>query len=213
MADRGRAARWHRDRHVSSGTSCRRSRRDERRWEGGGELRRGVRGIEKPVETPAYAAAFLLIGAVGIMLLMPLASPLIAPGLNVDAWTIAKSLVAMLLVPLASGLAIRASAPDFARPLHRFVKLLAVVATLQCSPASSSFISTASSRRSAVAPWPLSSCGRRNNLGKPKMKHIPFATSSQLQLSAAPSIGQFQGLVPHLVQAELAADRLEVRRS
>lgn len=78
----------------------------------------------------AYAAAFLLIGAAGTVLLMPLALPLFAPGLNVDAWTIARPLVTLLLVPLAAGLAIGASAPGFAKPLQWGVKLLTGVATL-----------------------------------------------------------------------------------
>jgi hypothetical protein len=50
--------------------------------------------------------------------------------LNIDASTIARPLVAMLLVSLAAGLAIRASAPGLAEPFQSGVKPLSGVATL-----------------------------------------------------------------------------------
>jgi BASS family bile acid:Na+ symporter len=78
----------------------------------------------------AYAAAFLLIGAAGTVLLMPFALPLIAPGLTADAWTIARPLMALLLAPLVTGLAIRTLAPGFAQWLRGGVKFLSNVATL-----------------------------------------------------------------------------------
>jgi predicted Na+-dependent transporter len=78
----------------------------------------------------AYAAAFMLIGAVGTVILMPIVLPLVAPGLAIDAWTIAKPLVVLLVAPLAGGLAIRASAPPVAARLQRPVRALSEIATL-----------------------------------------------------------------------------------
>jgi BASS family bile acid:Na+ symporter len=78
----------------------------------------------------AYAAAFMLIGAAGTVLFMPLALPLVAPHLNVDVWAIAKPLLVLLLAPLVIGLAIKAAAPTVAATLRRIVKLVADIATL-----------------------------------------------------------------------------------
>lgn len=78
----------------------------------------------------AYAAAFMLIAAVGTVIFMPLALPLLAPGLNVGPWTIARPLLVLLLLPLAVGLALRAFVPGIAAVLRRVVKLIADTATL-----------------------------------------------------------------------------------
>lgn len=78
----------------------------------------------------AYAACFMLIAAVGTVILMPILLPILEPGLAVSAWTIARPLIVLLLVPLAAGLALRAWAPVLAGHLHRAVKRLADAATL-----------------------------------------------------------------------------------
>lgn len=59
---------------------------------------------------------------VGIMVLLmvvtiaylPIVLPLLLPGVEVDPWAIAQSLVVLMLVPLAIGLLIRANVPDAA---------------------------------------------------------------------------------------------------
>lgn len=78
----------------------------------------------------AYAACFMLIAAVGTVIFMPVMLPILAPGLAVSSWTIARPLIVLLLVPLAAGLAIRAWAPLAASHIHRLVKRLADAATL-----------------------------------------------------------------------------------
>ncbi|MBS0522138.1 MAG: bile acid:sodium symporter [Proteobacteria bacterium] len=78
----------------------------------------------------AYAASFMLIAAVGTVIFMPIALPILEPGLAVSAWTVAKPLLLLLLLPLVAGLAIKAQAPVFAERLHRWVKRLADLATL-----------------------------------------------------------------------------------
>jgi bile acid:Na+ symporter, BASS family len=78
----------------------------------------------------AYTAAFMLIAAIGTVLLMPLAVPLIVPGLSVDPWTVAKPLLALLFLPMAAGIAVKTVAPSLATRLLRFVRPVAGAATI-----------------------------------------------------------------------------------
>ena len=55
----------------------------------------------------AYTAGFMLIAAIGTVLLMPAGVPLIVPGLSVDPLAVAGPLVLLLLLPMASGMALR----------------------------------------------------------------------------------------------------------
>lgn len=78
----------------------------------------------------AYAACFMMIAAVGTVIFMPIMLPILAPGLAVSAWTVARPLILLLLVPLVAGLVVRARAPVFAKYSHRVVKRLADAATV-----------------------------------------------------------------------------------
>ena len=78
----------------------------------------------------AYTAAFMLIAAVGTVLLMPLAVPVIVPGLSVDPWTVAKPLLVLLFLPMAAGIAIKTVAPSLAVRLLRIVRPISNAATL-----------------------------------------------------------------------------------
>lgn len=78
----------------------------------------------------AYAAGFMLIAAVGTVIFMPLALPVLAPGLAVDTWTIARPLIALLLAPLAAGLALRTFLPAAAGRLSSVVRIIGSLATL-----------------------------------------------------------------------------------
>jgi BASS family bile acid:Na+ symporter len=78
----------------------------------------------------AYTAAFMLVAAVGTVIFMPLALPVLAPGFAVDSWSIARPLVVLLVVPLGCGLALRAVLPSLAARLRRIVKFLGNLATL-----------------------------------------------------------------------------------
>ena len=77
----------------------------------------------------AYTAAFMLIAAVGTVLLMPLAVPLIVPGL-VDPWTVAKPLLVLLFLPMAAGIAVKTVAPFVAVRLLKIVRPIASAATV-----------------------------------------------------------------------------------
>ncbi len=78
----------------------------------------------------AYAACFMLIAAVGTVIFMPIALPILEPGLAVSAWTVAKPLILFLLLPLLAGLALKALAPSLAERLYWLVKRLADLATI-----------------------------------------------------------------------------------
>ena len=78
----------------------------------------------------AYTAAFMLIAAITTVVLMPLAVPLIVPGLSVDAWAVAKPLVVLLFLPMAAGMAVKTIASPLAARLLRIVRPVANAATV-----------------------------------------------------------------------------------
>ena len=78
----------------------------------------------------AYAAAFMLVAVVGTVAFMPFAVPLVVPGLTVDAWTMAKPLAVLLLLPMAAGMAVKGWAPFVASLLLSVVRPVAAAATL-----------------------------------------------------------------------------------
>ncbi len=78
----------------------------------------------------SYTAAFMLIAAIVTVVLMPLAVPLIVPGLSVDPWTVAKPLVMLLLLPMAGGMAVKTLAPSFAAGLLGIVRPVGSAATI-----------------------------------------------------------------------------------
>ena len=78
---------------------------------------------------------------VGVMVLLmvvtiaylPIVLPLLLPGVDVDPWSIAQSLIVLMLVPLAIGLLIRANAADTAAdygPMFTKASSLAIVALM-----------------------------------------------------------------------------------
>lgn len=69
-----------------------------------------------------YTAAFMLLTAVGTIAFMPFAIPLLAKGMTVSAWAIAKPLVTIILLPLAIGMAILRVSPRLAALLQPVVR-------------------------------------------------------------------------------------------
>ena len=85
----------------------------------------------------SFAGAFMLLTTLGTVLFLPLLAPLLIEGLTVDAWSLAKPLLFMVLLPLLIGAAIRQFAPKAAERLFPVVKkiggislVLALVLTL-----------------------------------------------------------------------------------
>jgi bile acid:Na+ symporter, BASS family len=78
----------------------------------------------------AYTPAMLLLCAIGTLILLPLAVPLLIPGLAVDAWTIARPLLVMVLLPLVLGIVLHRAAPALAASLRPWVKRVAGLAAV-----------------------------------------------------------------------------------
>ena len=86
--------------------------------------------VRKAQGDVAFAAALLLLTAVGTVVLMPVMLPVMIKGLTVSAWAIAKPLLTLVLTPLAIGIAIKVYAEKAADKLFPVVKKIAGVFTL-----------------------------------------------------------------------------------
>jgi BASS family bile acid:Na+ symporter len=78
----------------------------------------------------AFAAALLLLTAVGTVVMMPLMLPFLIKGLTVSAGAIAKPLLTLVLTPLLIGIAIRVYAAKAADKLFPVVKKIGGLFTL-----------------------------------------------------------------------------------
>lgn len=62
----------------------------------------------------AFGVGLMVLLMVVTIVYLPLVLPLLLPGVSVNPWDIAKSLIVLMLIPLAIGLLIKSSAPDTA---------------------------------------------------------------------------------------------------
>jgi bile acid:Na+ symporter, BASS family len=76
-----------------------------------------------------YAASFMLLASVGTVVYMPLMVPLMIKGLTVSAWTVAKPMLFLVLVPLLIGLAIQRRSASTASRIQPFVNRVTVLDT------------------------------------------------------------------------------------
>jgi predicted Na+-dependent transporter len=80
----------------------------------------------------AFTLGLLVFVNVTSVIYMPIVVPLLLPGVSVDPWSIAKTLVTLMLLPLAIGLLVRARFPGtalmLASPLDRLSSILVMVA-------------------------------------------------------------------------------------
>ena len=79
---------------------------------------------------PAYVAAFIVLSAAGTVAFMPIAVPLIVPGVSADAVSIARPLLLFVLLPLGLGMLIRGLRPHAADRLEHTMATLTRAATL-----------------------------------------------------------------------------------
>ena len=77
-----------------------------------------------------YVAAFMVLTAVGAMIYMPFAVPILVPGFAAEPWTIAKPLVLFMGIPLTIGVAVRSAAEAVAERSHPIVKRVTDIDTL-----------------------------------------------------------------------------------
>jgi BASS family bile acid:Na+ symporter len=77
-----------------------------------------------------YAASFMLLASAGTVVYMPIAVPLLVKGLSVSAWTVAKPMLFLVMIPLVVGMAIQLRRPSTAAFLQPYVKKVTAVDTL-----------------------------------------------------------------------------------
>ncbi|MBR0671798.1 hypothetical protein [Neoroseomonas soli] len=77
-----------------------------------------------------HAAAMMLVTALATVAVLPVATPLIAEGLTVDAWTVARPILVLVLLPLLIGMAVFAMAPAIAAALHPWARAVGGIAAL-----------------------------------------------------------------------------------
>jgi BASS family bile acid:Na+ symporter len=77
-----------------------------------------------------YAATFMLLASAVTVVYMPIMVPLLVKGLSVSAWTVAKPMLALVLIPLLIGLAIQFQRPSAATRIQPAIKKLTGVDTL-----------------------------------------------------------------------------------
>lgn len=85
---------------------------------------------QKAKGDPAYVAAFMILTAVGTVIYMPLAVPVMVKGFSADSWTIAKPLLFFIAAPLLLGISIRLAVEAFAERTHPIVKKITGIDTL-----------------------------------------------------------------------------------
>jgi predicted Na+-dependent transporter len=81
----------------------------------------------------AFGVGLMVLLMVVTIIYMPIVLPLLLPGVSVNPWDIAKSLIVLMLVPLAIGLLIKAHSPDVAaeyQPLMNKVSSLSLLVLL-----------------------------------------------------------------------------------
>jgi BASS family bile acid:Na+ symporter len=76
-----------------------------------------------------YVAAFMILAAVGTVIFMPLATPVLLPGFEADVWTIARPLILYIAVPLVIGLALRIVWTAFADRVLPLVRKITAIVT------------------------------------------------------------------------------------
>jgi len=74
-----------------------------------------------------YIAAYLLLAALGTLIILPVMIPVLAPALTASPWMIAKPLLFFIALPLAIGIGVLLAAAGFADKVHPIVKKITSV--------------------------------------------------------------------------------------
>jgi predicted Na+-dependent transporter len=78
----------------------------------------------------AFGVGLMVLLMVVTIIYMPLVLPLLLPGVSVNPWDIAKSLIVLMLIPLAIGLLIKSHSPDTAAEYQPVMAKVSSVAML-----------------------------------------------------------------------------------
>ena len=79
-----------------------------------------------------FTGAYILLGTVVTVVLMPVMAPLLIKGLTLSAWPLAKPLIVLVLIPLLIGIALRAYTPAVAIKIFPWVKKTGGIFLLLC---------------------------------------------------------------------------------
>lgn len=79
-----------------------------------------------------FTGAYILLGTVVTVVLMPLMAPLLIKGLTLSAWPLAKPLIILVLIPLLIGIVIRFYKPTVAAKIFKPVKKIGGIFLLLC---------------------------------------------------------------------------------
>ncbi len=81
----------------------------------------------------AFGVGLMVLLMVVTIFYLPIVLPLLLPGISINPWDIAKSLIVLMLIPLAIGLLIKAHSPDVAahwQPMMNKISSLAMLVLL-----------------------------------------------------------------------------------
>jgi predicted Na+-dependent transporter len=78
----------------------------------------------------AFAVGLMVLLMVVTIIYVPLVLPLLLPGVTVNPWNIAQSLIVLMLIPLAIGLLIRSHSPDVAAEYAPVMNKTSTIAVL-----------------------------------------------------------------------------------
>ena len=79
-----------------------------------------------------FSGAYVLLGTVVTVVLMPIMAPLLIKGLTLSTWPLAKPLIILVLIPLLIGVALRAYKPKVATRIFPWVKKTSGIWLLLC---------------------------------------------------------------------------------
>jgi len=79
-----------------------------------------------------FSAAYVLLGTVLTVVLMPLMAPMLIKGLTLNTWALAKPLILLVLIPLLFGVALRFIKPAVAVKIFPWVKKTSGIWLLLC---------------------------------------------------------------------------------
>jgi BASS family bile acid:Na+ symporter len=79
-----------------------------------------------------FTAAYILLGTVLTVVLMPVMAPMLIKGLTLSTWPLARPLIILVLLPLLIGIAIRFYKPKMAAVLFKPVKRTGGIFLLLC---------------------------------------------------------------------------------
>ena len=79
-----------------------------------------------------FTGAYILLGTIVTVVLMPVMAPLLIKGLTLSTWPLAKPLILLVLIPLLIGVAIRFYKPTVAATIFPWVKKTGGIFLLLC---------------------------------------------------------------------------------